>query len=196
MSKQLEYFFDFRSPYSYLAHSQLAGLGVDIALRPMNVLTVMKGVGNRPTTIECAAKGRYARADLGRWAQRYGMPLNPADMKAVDGEACLRAVLAASTPASADAITTAIFRACWGEGRTLRSVSDILEVVAAAGIDTEGLAARIDAPATVAALAANCEEAAERGVFGSPTIMDGDVMFFGNDRLDFVREHLAQGEAA
>ena len=117
-------------------------------------------------------------------------------MNAVDGEACLRDVLAASTPASADAITTAIFRACWGEGRTLRSVSDILEVVAAAGIDTEGLAARIDAPATVAALAANCEEAAERGVFGSPTIMDGDVMFFGNDRLDFVREHLAQGEAA
>jgi 2-hydroxychromene-2-carboxylate isomerase len=162
----------------------------------MNVLTVMKAVGNTPTTIECAAKGRYARADLGRWAQRYGMPLNPADMKAVDGEACLRAVLAASSPASANAITTTIFQACWGEGRTLTSVSDIVEVVAAAGIETEGLATRIDAPATVDALAANCEEAAERGVFGSPTIMDGDVMFFGNDRLDFVREHLAQGEVA
>jgi 2-hydroxychromene-2-carboxylate isomerase len=77
MSKQLEYFFDFRSPYSYLAHSQLTGLGVEIILRPMNVLTVMKSVGNTPTTIECAAKGRYARVDLARWAQRYGMPLQP-----------------------------------------------------------------------------------------------------------------------
>jgi NAD(P)-dependent dehydrogenase (short-subunit alcohol dehydrogenase family) len=104
-------------------------------------------------------------------------------MMAVDGEACLRAVLAASSPTDAEVITTAIFRACWGVGRTLTSVRDIVEWVAAAGIETEGLATRIDASKTVAALAANCEEAAARGVFGSPTIMDGDVMFFGNDRL-------------
>ena len=63
MRKSLEYFFDFRSPYSYLAYSQLAGLGAAIVLRPMNVITVMKAVGNSPTTILCAAKGRYARAD-------------------------------------------------------------------------------------------------------------------------------------
>lgn len=196
MRKSLEYFFDFRSPYSYLAYSQLAGLGAAIVLRPMNVITVMKAVGNSPTTILCAAKGRYARADLGRWARRYGVPLNPADMKAVDGEACLRAVLAAASLEDAAVTTGALFRACWGQGQTLTSVSEIVSTIAATGVDTRGLAVRIDDPAVVNALAGNCTEAAERGVFGAPTIMIGDAMFFGNDRLDFVREHLALEKAA
>ena len=68
MTQRLDLFFDFRSPYSYLAFTQLRQMDVDIALRPMQVLKVMDAVGNVPTTITCAAKGRYARTDLGRWA--------------------------------------------------------------------------------------------------------------------------------
>lgn len=191
MTPSLEFFFDFRSPYSYLAYSQLPELSVDIVLRPMSVLKVMEEVGNVPTTLVCAVKGRYARADLGRWAQRYKVPLNPGDMKTTDGEACSRAVLAADSTEQAAAITGALFRACWGEPKSLTSTSDILSVLAAAGIAPEPIAARIDHQDTVAALAANTREAAARGVFGSPTIMIGETMFFGNDRLDFVREHLA-----
>lgn len=191
MSPSLEFFFDFRSPYSYLAYSQLPELNVDIVLRPMSVLKVMEEVGNVPTTLVCAVKGRYARADLARWAQRYQVALNPGDMKSTDGEACSRAVLAADSAEQAAAITDALFRACWGEGKSLASVADILGVLTAAGMDTTTLGARIDDPATVAALEANTKEAAARGVFGSPTILIGDTMFFGNDRLDFVREHLA-----
>src|SRR5690606_35096499 len=191
MTPSLEYFFDFRSPYSYLAYSQLYELNAEIVLRPMSVLKVMDAVGNVPTTLVCAAKGRYARADLMRWAQRYQVPLNPGDMKRTDGEACSRAVLAADSAEQAAAITGALFRACWGEGKSLTSVADILDVLKAAGIDTTTLGAHIDDLATVAALEANTKEAAARGVFGSPTILIGETMFFGNDRLDFVREHLA-----
>jgi 2-hydroxychromene-2-carboxylate isomerase len=54
----------------------------------------------------------------------------------------------------------------------------------------------MDASDIVAQLDANTREAAERGVFGSPTMFVGDAMFFGNDRLDFVREHLAREEEA
>ena len=195
MTPSLEYFFDFRSPYSYLAYSQLYELNAEIVLRPMSVLKVMDAVGNVPTTLVCAAKGRYARADLMRWAQRYQVPLNPGDMKRTDGEACSRAVLAADSAEQAAAITGALFRACWGEGKSLTSVADILDVLTAAGIDTTTLGAHIDDLATVAALEANNKEAAARGVFGSPTILIGETMFFGNDRLDFVREHLALQEA-
>src|SRR3990167_8266843 len=60
MKQTVEFFFDFVSPYSYLAHSQLDSLQADISLRPMHVLSVMKAVGNTPTTVTCAAKGRYA----------------------------------------------------------------------------------------------------------------------------------------
>lgn len=194
MTSPLEFFFDFRSPYSYLAYSQLHELNAEIVLRPMSVLKVMDAVGNVPTTLVCAVKGRYARADLVRWAQRYQVPLNPGDMKRTDGEACSRAVLAADSVEQAAAITGALFRACWGEGKSLTSVADILSALTEAGIDTTTLGARIDDPATVAALEANTKEAAARGVFGSPTILIGETMFFGNDRLDFVREHLALQE--
>ena len=196
MTQKIELFYDFRSPYSYMAYTQLRGMEVDTALRPMQVLKVMDRVGNVPTTITCAAKGRYARVDLARWAQRYGVPLNPSDMRANDGDACSRAVLAAQSPADAATITLALYRAIWSEGKTLATTDDIVAVIAAAGIDPVSIAVRIDAAEVVAQLDANSDEAVERGVFGSPTIFVGDAMFFGNDRLDFVREELARLEEA
>lgn len=194
--RRLEFFYDFRSPYGYLAFTQLRGLDAEIALRPIQVLKLMERVGNTPTTITCAAKGRYARQDIARWARRYGVPFNPSNMRENDGDACSRAVLAAGTPANAMAITLALYRAGWSEAKPLATKADILAAIAAAGIDPAPAAERIDAPDIVARLEANTAEAAERGVFGSPTIVVGDAMFFGNDRLDFVREHLAQLEDA
>lgn len=196
MTERVEFFYDFRSPYSYLAFIQLREMDVDIALRPMQILRVMEKVGNVPTTITCAAKGRYARVDLGRWAQRLGLTLNPSDMRKTDGDGCSRAVLAADSSADAAAITLALYRACWSEGKTLATPADILAAIAAAGIDSAPIATRIDAPDVVAQLEANTDEAVERGVFGSPTIFVGGGMFFGNDRLDFVREELARLEKA
>lgn len=196
MTQSIEFFYDFRSPYSYMAYIRLREMDTGIALRPMKVLEVMNVVGNVPTTLTCAAKGRYAHVDLARWAQRYGVPFNPSDMRENDGDALSRAVLAAASPTDAATITLALYRAIWSEGRTLATKGDILAVIAAAGIDTGGIADRIDAPEVVAQLDANTAEAATRGVFGSPTIFVGDAMFFGNDRLDFVSEELARLEEA
>jgi 2-hydroxychromene-2-carboxylate isomerase len=196
LTQKIELFYDFRSPYSYLAFTQLRDMDVEIALRPMQILKVMEKVGNVPTTITCAAKGRYARHDLGRWAKRYGITLNPSNMRDNDGDACSRAVLAAASPAEAAAITLALYRACWSEGKTLASTDDVLSAIAAAGLDPVAVGARINDPAVIAQLEANTNEAAERGVFGSPAMFVGDTLFFGNDRLDFVREELARLEDA
>ena len=197
MTQRLDLFFDFRSPYSYLAFTQLRQMDVDIALRPMQVLKVMDAVGNVPTTITCAAKGRYARQDLMRWTQRYGITLNPSDMRANDGDACARAVLAAPSPVEASSITLALFRACWSEGKTLANSTDVLAAVAAAGINAAPISARIGASDVAAQFDANTSEASERGVFGAPTMFVEGAMFFGNDRLEFVREALdRRGDAA
>jgi 2-hydroxychromene-2-carboxylate isomerase len=194
VTRRIEFFCDFRSPYSYLAFTQVLQMDAEIVLRPMQILKVMEKVGNVPTTITCAAKGRYARADLARWAQRYGLALNPSNMRDNDGDACSRAVLAATSPAEASAITLALYRASWSEGKPLATTAEILAVIAAAGLDPAPIAARIDAADVVAQLEANTDEAAERGVFGSPSLFVGETMFFGNDRLDFVREELTRLE--
>lgn len=196
MSQRVELFYDFRSPYSYLAFTQLREMDIELKLRPMQILKVMEVVGNVPTTITCAAKGRYARVDLARWAQRYGISINPSNMRENDGDACSRAALAAADVAQTEAITLALYRAGWSEAKRLATRADILSAIAAAGVDPAPVAERMDAPEIVAQLEANTKEAAERGVFGSPTIFVGDAMFFGNDRIDFVREHLARLEEA
>ena len=85
----------------------------------MMILKVMEAVGNVPTTITCAAKGRYARVDLARWAKRYNVAINPSDIRANDGDACSRAVLAANSPADAASITQALYRASWSEKKAL-----------------------------------------------------------------------------
>jgi 2-hydroxychromene-2-carboxylate isomerase len=196
MTHAVELFYDFRSPYSYLALTQLRQMDVSIALKPMQILKVMEQVGNVPTTITCAAKGRYARVDLGRWAQRYGVALNPSDMKANDGDAMSRAVLTADGADEAVRVTEILYRAIWSEGRTLANSQAVLAELAAQGIETATIANRIDSPDMIARLEANTTEAVERGVFGSPTIFVGDAMFFGNDRIEFVREELARMEDA
>jgi 2-hydroxychromene-2-carboxylate isomerase len=162
----------------------------------MQVLKVMAAVGNQPTTIQSAAKGRYAAADLGRWATRYGVPLNPRNMRRNDSAACARAVLAAGRQGRAREAAAALFHAYWGAAEPLTSTWEALAALDRAGIDIDGLEPLIDSPDIAAELDANTQEAADRGVFGAPTIFVGVDMFFGNDRLDFVRERLAQAVAA
>ena len=117
-------------------------------------------------------------------------------MRANDGYACSRAVLSAEGPEDAAGITLALYRAIWSEGKTLANAADVVAAIADAAIDTEPIAARIDRSEMAAQLDANTDEAAERGVFGSPTVFVGEAMFFGNDRPEFVREELARLEEA
>jgi hypothetical protein len=100
MASQIEFYFDFASPYSYLAATQLPALtaatGTQIVYRPFRLLELMKIVGNRPTTIECRNKGKYASADIGRWAARYKVPFqrNP-NLRSFDFAALGRGALVA-----------------------------------------------------------------------------------------------------
>ena len=104
-----------------------------------------------------------------------------------------RAVIAAA-PEQRDAATLALYRAIWSEGRTLGNSEAVLAELSVAGIDTAMIAERIDAAETAAQLDRFTEEAAARGVFGSPTMIVGDAMFFGNDRIEFLREEIARLE--
>ena len=78
----------------------------------------------------------------------------------------------------------------WATPRNLGDDAELAAVLTDAGFDAEAFATMVADPAVKAALVANTEEAVTRGVFGAPTVFVGDAMFFGQDRLDFVREAL------
>lgn len=190
MVATVEFYFDFQSPYSYLAHSQLGGLGVPVRLVPFSVLPLMKLVNNTPTTIVCAVKRTYATKDLARWGARYGVPVIPASRDGLDADLLLRVATAAQDEATRAIVVDAIFKAMWG-GEGVPTPEGLEGVLAARGLPAAELIAAAGQEATVKALEAATTAAAERGVFGAPSIFVGDEMFFGNDRLDFVRDYLA-----
>jgi len=187
----LDFYFDYRSPYAYLAQTQVRNLGVDIAWRPFEILQLMDKVGNVPTSITCKPKGQYLGMDLMRWVGRYKVPFQRhPNSGSIDARRLLRATIAAANLGRADAAVGAIFGAYWGTGAPLSTAADVIAVLNGVGVDAPNLLARIDDPELDKALDAATDEAASRGVFGAPTMYVGDEMFFGNDRLDFVRASL------
>lgn len=200
MTRAIEFYFDFVSPYSYLACTQLPGLarqyGAEIVYKPFRLLELMKLVGNRPTTIECKNKQRYAGAGLGRWAARYGVSLrrNP-HLRNVDTARLLRGALIAADNGNVAPYVSAVFGALWNGERNLSQDTELVELLEQAGLDAEKLLERAANDDVVARLDRETAAAAERGLFGSPSFVVGDELFFGNDRLEFVAAALATAKA-
>jgi 2-hydroxychromene-2-carboxylate isomerase len=200
MTRAIEFYFDFVSPYSYLAITQLPALarvhGAEIVYKPFQLLELMKLVGNRPTTVECKNKLRYAGADLRRWAAKYGVSIhrNPHQSK-FDTALLLRGALVAADDGAAAAYVSEVFGAMWNSERDLSVHAELVRLLEQAGLAGEKLIERAVSAGVAARLGRETAAAAERGLFGSPSFVVGDELFFGNDRLEFVAAALAAAKA-
>lgn len=193
--KSVEFFFDVGSPASYLAWTQLPALcaAADTRLihRPMLLGGVFQATGNAsPAAVP--AKGRYMNDDLARHARRYGVAFQPNPhfpiitlnlMRAVTGVQLLQ-------PHRYEPLLQTLFRALWIDALDLNERAVVAKVLAAGGFDPVEVEAIASDAAVKTALRSTTDEAVQRGVFGAPTFFVGDAMFFGQDRLDFVREAL------
>lgn len=196
MSKQLEFFFDFGSPTAYLAYTQLpklaADCGAQIVWRPMLLGGVFKATGNAsPVTVP--AKGRWMNADMARWARRYGVTLAMNPHFPINTLTLMRGAvgLQMRQPDDFQRYVDSVYRAMWETPRNLGDAAVLAATLQGAGFDAVAFGALVNDPEVKAKLVANTEEAVARGVFGAPTVFVGEQMFFGQDRLDFVREALA-----
>lgn len=200
MTKTVEFYYDFVSPYSYLASTQIRSIadrtGAALSYVPFRILDAMKIVGNRPTTIESKAKLRYAQADVGRWAGRYGVPLSPnPKMQAIDLGRLQRGSLAARQDGREAEYADVVFRTVWAGVEDLTDDAVVAGVLDRAGLSGSAIVSHLDDAELAAELEASTTAAAERGVFGGPTFFVGEQMFFGNDRLDWVEAALQPAAA-
>jgi 2-hydroxychromene-2-carboxylate isomerase len=191
----VEYFFDVGSPTSYLAWTRLpqiaAETGATIAWRPMLLGGVFKATGNAsPVTVP--AKGRWMGDDIKRWADRYGVPFRFNPHFPINTLTLMRgaAGLQLRRPQDFDRYLEVVERAMWVEQKNLGDPTVLGATLADAGIDGAAFTTLVGDPEVKARLIATTEEAVARGVFGAPTFFVGEAMFFGQDRLDFVREAL------
>ena len=193
--KRLEYFFDFGSPTSYLAGTQLPGIvaetGAELVWRPMLLGGVFKATGNA-SPVSVPAKGRWMGADIARWAKRYGVPFRFNPHFPINTLTLMRgaAGLQLRAPEQFARYCEVVSKALWEEARNLGDPAVLAATLAAAGFDVEAFTELVGDPEVKARLIATTEEAVARGVFGAPTFFVGEAMFFGQDRLDFVREAL------
>ena len=195
-TKTLEFHFDFGSPTAYLAYTQLPRIaqetGATLVWHPMLLGGVFKATGNVPP-ISVPAKGRWMHEDMARWARHWGVPLvmNPhfpiATLTLMRG-AC---GLLMRQPEDFHRYVDAMFQAAWVAQRNLGDADELAAVLTAAGFDAAAFMAMVADPVVKADLIARTETSVARGAFGAPTFFVGQQMFFGQDRLDFVREALS-----
>lgn len=191
--KRAEFFFDFGSPASYLAYTQMDGIaartGAEIVWRPMLLGGVFKATGNASPAM-VPAKGKWMNADLPRFAERYGVAYNRNPFFPVNTLLMMRGAAAYEGTPEFRPYVDAMFKAMWVDQKNMNDMPTAAGVLKAAGFDLQAFMARAESQDAKDRLKATTEEAVARGVFGAPTTFVGDHMFFGQDRLDFVEQAL------
>jgi 2-hydroxychromene-2-carboxylate isomerase len=195
---RVEFFYDYGSPYSYIADTRLSGLaartGAEVIYRPMLLGGVFKATGNRSPFVEpVEAKRKYFSIELRRCVQHLGVDFTQNPHFPINTLGLMRTAYAARALDVFEPFHAAIYRAFWTAGADLGSPDVVADVLNVAGLDGKTIVEVARGDDAKAALRATTDEAVERGIFGAPTFFVGDQMFFGNDRMEWVEEALASG---
>jgi len=196
MGAPIDFYFDFSSPYGFLAAQKIEALaekhGRAVDWHPMLLGVVFKETGAAPLTM-VPLKGDYSRRDFERSARYHGIagfrmpPKFP-----IASQAPARIVLWAKTrdPALAVRVLKALYRAFFTEGLDISDADVAASVAAREGLDAAEARAAVDDPAMKDALKREVEQAIARGVFGSPFIIVDGEPFWGLDRFDQIERWL------
>lgn len=198
MSHTLECFFDCSSPWTWLGFEGIQPIaerhGVEIRWRPILVGGVFNAVNpsvyeNRAKPVP--AKARYAAKDLADWARWAGLEIGQPPVFPVNSVKIMRGAFLALEQGCLVPYARAAFRTYWSELQDISQDEVIRAILAEVGIDAEPFFDWITRDAAKALLRETTDELIERGGFGSPTFfVDGDDMYFGNDRLPLVEAAL------
>lgn len=193
MSKTIECFFDFGSPATYLAWTQLPRLAAKhnatLIWRPMLLGAVFKATGNQSPAMN-PAKGRYMLIDFQRYAKHYDVPMKFNPFFPINTMTLMRGAVALQGDPRFDDYLDAVFKAIWVDEQNMGQPEVVVDVLAKAGFDANALLAKCSDEAVKEKLKANTEEAVARGAFGAPTVYVDGEMFFGQDRLPMIEKAL------
>jgi len=186
MAKQIEYYLTPTSPWTYLGHERFVQIakrhGATVAVKPVDYGVIFPQSGGLPLAKRAPQRQAYRLSELARWRDFLGVPLNiqpkffPADpMQA----ACL---ICAASEGGRLALAGDFLRAVWAEERNIADAAVVAEIAA-----RHGIANAADAVMRGKAIfEGNTREAMARQVFGAPTYVYRDELFWGQDRLDFL----------
>jgi 2-hydroxychromene-2-carboxylate isomerase len=198
---RVEFFYDYSSPWTYLAFTRIEELcrrhAAELVWRPILVGGIFNTVN--PSVYESRerpvpAKARYMWKDLHDWARLQNVALKfPPSVFPVNSVKALRGALVAIEHGCIGPYSARVFAAYFGDDRDISRDDVLRPIVVDVGLDVDAFFAAIATQAYKDRIRANTDECVARGGFGSPTIfVDGDDMYFGNDRLVLVEAALTR----
>jgi len=196
-----EMWFDFASPYSYLAIERLEPLarraGVAVALRPFLLGPIFQAQGWNDSPFRLfPGKGAYMMRDIARLADKYGIVYQrPSQFPRMSVLAARVALLGQDQPWGRD-FCLAVFRANFADDHDIQDEEVVGRLLAGLGLDGAALVAQARQESTKEALRRQVDRARELGIFGAPSLIVGDEMFWGNDRLEDALQWAARGAPA
>lgn len=195
---KVEFFYDYSSPWTYLAFSKIAGIcqkyGATLEWRPMLVGGIFNTIN--PSVYEfrergVPAKAKYAAKDLQDWARFYGLTIKSPTVFPVNSVKALRgALVALEHPETFPRYSNRVFASYWGEDQDISKDDVLQKIVEQVGLDPLEYFDKINRQEYKDRIRAHTDEVVARGGFGTPTIFVNGSMFFGNDRLVLVEEEL------
>ena len=193
MKHSVRLYFDFISPYSYLALTQVERFGeehrIAWTVRPILYAAVLEHRGLIGPAEE-PVKREYTTRDIVRAADRLGVPLVGPPEHPFNSLAALRTLSVFQADPQALRLAVRLSTLCWAEGQPLTHPETLIAAVDECGLMAAGLAERIASPEIKDRLRANTEAALAGGVFGVPTFVWEEELFWGHDRLAHLADRL------
>ena len=198
MPAPIEFYFDFSSPYGYLASTRIDAIaarhGRSVNWHPILLGAVFKVTGGAPLA-SIPLKGPYSERDMARTARLMGVPFRLPGKFPIPTQAAARVMLwvQGADPQSAKTVASALYRAYFAEDRDISDPAVCADVAAQCGFDRAHAVAGLNDAGVKEKLRAEVDAAMARGVFGSPYFLVDGEPFWGADRLDHVDRWLATG---
>ncbi|MEP6865784.1 MAG: 2-hydroxychromene-2-carboxylate isomerase [Deltaproteobacteria bacterium] len=190
--RTLRFYFDFISPYAYLAWTQVHALGVEVEPHPILFAALLEANGTRGPA-EVPARRRYLIRDVARIAHRFGVPIVAPPAHPFNPLLALRVTALDMATEQRRALVDALYRAAWVTGEGVTSPEVVQRIASEVGLSADAVA-RAQHTEIKARIRAATEDAVARGMFGVPTMLVDDQMFWGCDSLPHLAYYLAHGD--
>ena len=201
----VDFFFDFSSPWTYLAFVQIQGLaarlGVAVNYQPILVGAIFNEVNTSVYAARASPppplKARYGLRDMDEWAEAYGVMIkspyghDPPSVFPVNSARALRGATFAERRGLLLPYCWAVFDAYWGRGDDIAQPGVLGAVAESVGLERGAFDEWVACDEAKATLRAATSECVARGGFGSPSMFVGEHLYFGNDRIPLLERRLA-----
>jgi len=201
MALHVDYYASLNSPWTHLGAARIEAMaarhGASLRIWPVDFGTIFASSGGLPLPRRSPQRQAYRLQELARWRELLGIPIHiqPKHFPANELPAACCVIALRETQGDAPAIRLAhrVLKAVWEEERDPGEPATLAALIAECGLDAEAVLRLGAEPRWAERRQADTQAALARGVFGAPSYVIGEEIFWGQDRLEFVQRRLARG---